>query len=158
MRSIYIVFFVLGGLFTEAQTSLYNKLNSFLSTQTKQKVSQRLIAINVWSVNDKSSRDLNKEFDGVYTIYQNAKLKGGNKGIIVMNINFDGDAVSSDIALNKDGISKIIKVPFDNSEIIKELNGKLPGYNIVFDENGNLVYENLKCGSVLNEVQKLITR
>jgi hypothetical protein len=158
MKKIYIILFVLGTFLVNAQSNLYGKLNSYLSSQTKEKLQNRLIAINVWSVNDPASRELNKEFNKVYDIYQNAKLKGGNKGIIVLNINIDKDVVMSDITLKKDGINKIIKVPFDNADVLSAIQNNTVGYNIVFDENGNKVYENIAVGSVLNSIQKLITR
>ena len=159
MKSIYISIFVLGTLLSQAQTNLYNKLNSFLATQTKEVlVNQRLIAINVWSSTDKNSRDLNLEFEKAYKSFDYAKLKGGNKGIIVLNINLDNNSISGDITLKKDGVSKIISIPSDNIEILKELKGKAAGYNIVFDSNGNMVYENLKTGFVFNSIQQLITR
>lgn len=141
-----------------AQTDLYNKLSSFISNQTKEKIESRLIAVNLWAVNDKSSRELNQEFEEAYKTFEYAKLKGGNKGIIVLNINLDNDVVNADITLKKDGITKLIKVSNDNTEIINALKGKSPGYNIVFDDKGNLVYENLIQGSVFTSIQKLITR
>ena len=71
MKSIYISLFVLGTLFSKAQTSLYNKLSSFLNTNTKEAlIDQRLIAINVWSVNDKNSRDLNIDFEKAYKVFE----------------------------------------------------------------------------------------
>lgn len=141
-----------------AQTDLYNKLSSFISNQTKEKIDSRLIAVNLWSVNDKSSRELNQEFEEAYKTFEYAKLKGGNKGIIVLNINLDNDVVNADITLKKDGITKLMKVSNDNTEIINAFKGKNPGYNIVFDDKGNLVYENLIQGSVFTSIQKLITR
>jgi hypothetical protein len=158
MKGIYISILVLGAFLGKAQTELYSKLNSFVSNNTKEKTAHRLIAVNVWSVNDKDSRDKNVQFEEAYKVYANAKLKGGNKGIIVLNFNIDKDAVMSDITLKKDGISKTIKVPSDYSSIAEALKDKASGYNAVFDENGNLIYENLDKDSVFSSVLKLITR
>ncbi|HWY13211.1 MAG TPA: hypothetical protein VN026_17875 [Bacteroidia bacterium] len=159
MKPIYVTIFVLGTLFTKAQTSLYNKLSSFLNTHTKEVlIDQRLIAINVWTSGNKNSRDLNADFEKAYKVYEFAKLKGGNKGIIVLNIDLDNNSVNGDITLKKDGISKIITIPSDNIEILNELKGKTSGYNIVFDSNGNMVYENLAAGTVYESIHKLITR
>jgi hypothetical protein len=158
MKSIYISLLVLGAFLGKAQTELYSKLNSFITNNTKEKTAQRLIAVNVWSVNDKDSRDKNIQFEEAFKVYSNAKLKGGNKGIIVLNINMDKDQVLSDITLRKDGVTKTHRIPFDYSSIIEVLKDKAPGYNAVFDENGNLVYENLDKDSVFSSIQKLITR
>ena len=158
MKAIYISFFVLSTFLSHAQTSLYGKLTAFVSNQTKEVVSNRLIAINIWSVNNKSSRLINDEFDEVYKAFEYAKLKGGNKGIIVLNINLESDPVNTDITLEKDGITKALKVSSDNSDIINLLKEKPAGYNIVFDENGNVVFENLAQGAVFSAIQKLIIR
>ena len=158
MKALYISFFVLGAFLANAQSNLYSKVNSFLSAQTKEVVANRMIAINVWSSNNKNSRDLNAEFEKVYKTYEYAKLKGGNKGIIVLNVNLDNDVVNSNITAKKDGITKSITIPNDNGEILKELKGKSSGYNIVFDSNGNVVYENLTNGNVFNSIHQLITR
>jgi hypothetical protein len=158
MKGLYISIFVLGSLFANAQSSLYNKLNSFLTNQTKEVVANRMIALNVWSANDKTSRDLNIEFEKVYRTYDYAKLKGGNKGIIVLNINSDNGMINTNIILRKDGITKLISIPKENLDILNELKDKPAGYNIVFDSNGNTVYENLTPGNVFNSIHQLITR
>lgn len=158
MKGLYISIFVLGSLLAQAQTNLYNKLNAFVNSHTKESLSGRLVAINLWSANDKTSRDLNVEFEKAYQTYCNAKLKGGNKGIIVLNICLDSDPVNADIVLKKDAVNKAIKVPADNSEIVNELNGKQAGYNVVFDENGKVIFENLAAADVFNSIHQLITR
>jgi hypothetical protein len=158
MKSIYITLLVLSAFLGKAQTELYSKLKAFVHDNTKEKTAQRLIAINVWSAEDKDSRDKNIQFEEVFKVYSNAKLKGGNKGIIVLNICVDKDQVMSDIALKKDGISKMISVPFDYNSVAQALKDKDSGYNAVFDDNGNLVYENLDKNSVFSSIQKLITR
>ena len=145
-------------LVSNAQSDLYTKLSSFISNQTKESTTNRLIAINVWSVNDNNSRKLNTEFEEVYKTFEYAKLKGGVQGIIIMDINFENDVVNADITLQKDGIKKLIKVSVDNTEIVNHLKGKPAGYNVVFDCKGNLIYENLAPGNVFNSIQKLITR
>lgn len=158
MKSLYISILVLGSLVLNAQSNLYNKLNSYLTNQTKEVVANRLIAINVWSAADKNSRDLNIEFEKAYKTFEYAKLKGGNKGIIVLNVCLNNDVVNSNITLKKDGITTIKKVPADYVDIKNELKNKPAGYNIVFDSNGNVVYENLATGTVFNSIHQLITR
>jgi hypothetical protein len=157
-RSVYILVLILGAYFGKAQAGLYMKLNAFVADQTKEDPAHRLIAINVWSVNDKKSRDLNSEFEETFRIFRDAKLKGGNKGIIVLNFNMDKDEVSANVTLKKDGIEKMINIPSDNAIILEALKNKTAGYNVVFDEKGNIVYENIAPGSVKSSVQQLITR
>ncbi len=158
MKGLYISIFVLGSLLCNAQSNLYNKLNAYLNDHTKEILANRMIAINVWSVNDKNSRDINAEFEKAYKTYDYARLKGGSKGIIVLNINLDKDAVNTDITAKKDGVTRSITIPNDNAEVLKELKDKPAGYNIVFDSNGNIVYENLTTGNVFNAIHQLITR
>lgn len=158
MRYVFLAFVLMTAFASKAQTDLYSKLTSFISNQTKEKIENRLIAIHVWSVNDQASRKVNDEFDETYHAFEYAKLKGGNKGIIVLDINFENDVVNADITLQKDGISKSIKVPSENSEIVAALKGKQAGYNVVYDNKGNIVYENLTQGTVFSSIQKLIIR
>lgn len=159
IKKLFITSFIMLAAFgLQAQSDLYSKLSAFISNQTKESSNDRLIAINVWSVNDNNSRKLNAEFEEVYKTFEYAKLKGGGHGIIVMDINFENDNVNADITLQKDGIKKLIKVSADNTEIVNHLKGKSAGYNIVFDCKGNLLYENLAPGTVFNSIQKLITR
>lgn len=158
MKGLYISIFVLGSLLSNAQSNLYNKLNAYLNDQTKEIVANRMIAINVWSASDKNSRDISTEFEKAYKTYDYARLKGGSRGIIVLNINLDKDAVNSDITAKKDGVTKSITIPNDNAEILNELKNKPAGYNIVFDSNGNMVYESLTTGNVFNSIHQLITR
>jgi hypothetical protein len=157
MKGLYISIFVLGAFFANAQSDLYNKLNSYLTNQTNEVVENRLIAVNLWSVNDKDSRDLNIEFEKAYKVYEYAKLKGGLKGIIFINIGMDVNS-TLEIALKKDGVTKSYRIAADNIDIVKEFVGKGLRYNIVFDSNGNKVYENLMPGTVFNSIQQLITR
>ena len=158
MKALFTSLFVLGTLFCNAQANLYNKLNSYLTNQTKEVAVNRLIAINVWSATDKNSRNLNTEFEKAYNTFEYAKLKGGNNGIIVLNICLDNDVVNSDIVAKKDGLTKTVAISPDNAAILQELQGKNAGYNVVFDANGNKVYENLAPGTVYNSIQQLITR
>lgn len=146
------------GFVAQSQNDLYAKLLSFISNQTKEKTENRLLAIHVWSVNDQASRKVNAELDHVYHTFEYAKLKGGNNGIIVMDVNFENDVVNTDITLQKDGVTKIIHIPSNNSDIVTELKEKKTGYNVVFDSKGNIIYENLTEGAVFSNIQKLITR
>lgn len=158
MKQVLIGTFVLIGFALNAQNDLHAKLVSFISNQTKEKAENRLIAIHVWTVNDPASRKVNAEFDHAYHTFDHAKLKGGKEGIIVLDINFENDEVNADITLQKDGVTKSIKVPSHNSEIVAALKGKPSGYNVVYDHKGNIVYENLTEGHVFENIQKLITR
>lgn len=158
MKGLYISIFVLAAYIGHAQTNLYAKLNSFLTNQTKEVVANRLIAVNVWSVNDNNSRNLNIEFEKAYKVFEYAKLKGGNSGIIVLNFCLDNDAVTSDIVGKKDGITKMISLSNGGADILKDLKMKPAGYNIIFDANGNKVYEGLALGTVYSSIQQLITR
>lgn len=158
MRLLYISFLIFSLSFVKAQDNIYSKLFSVISTQTTEVTKNRLIALNVWSVNDKTSRNLNLEFDKTYKAYEYARLKGGLNGIIGIACCIDKEQVKIDVTLKKDGVSKLISFSFQNADLASALKNKAPGYNVVYDSNGNLVYENLKEGTVFESVHNLITR
>lgn len=141
-----------------SQTSEYFSLLSYIQTHTKQSPQNRLVAVSVWSPSDKNSRDINTQLDEACYVYQNAKLKGGSKGILGVIICTDNDDVAANIALKKDSITNVIVVPAAQLSSFPELSKKSNSYNAVYDMSGNLVYENLTGTSFFDSIRHLITR
>ncbi len=158
MRFLFTSLLVLTFFIAKSQSGLYSDLFSFISSETKESTVERLISLNVWSVEDRSSRNLNQEFDKAFFAYSGAKLKGGSKGIIVVVYCIDKDEVQINIALKKDGLTKVISTNSTNKTLFSELKNKMVGYNIVFDKDGKVIYENLKAGTVFDSIHSLITR
>lgn len=157
MKAVYITLLTLSLGFVKAQSDLRSELLSFLAGE-KEITLNRLVALNVWSANDVNSRSLNKEFDKAYSIYHGAKLKGGSQGIVCVMICLDKNDVAASIAVKKDGVVKLIQANSENKALYNLIKDKKAGYNIVFDKDGNTVYENLKPGTVATSVNQLITR
>lgn len=137
-----------------SQTSVYQNLKTLLKeTHPEVITADKLIAFNVWSVNDAESREVNKGFEKAYKVYESALLKGGKKGIIVISFNKDNLTSDAVIAYSKDGIVKVI--PYKMNEIT------LPEASIsnaVYDSTGEEVYKNLNASNIYTSIKHLITR
>lgn len=151
MRKITFAFlFSVISAFLNAQSDVYLKLkNSIKQNHPEINLENKLIAVNFWSANNQESREANKQFNRVYSIYEFAKLKGGLKGLVCVTVNKEGDAAS--IILIKDGATKLIQLNvFDISSVSNS--------NFIFDDKGNEVYENISSNKIIESLNKLVTR
>jgi hypothetical protein len=114
----------------------------------------KIIALHVLSSANKESRETNKEFDKVYKAYEFAKLKNGTQGVVFISVNIDDNTVGS-ITAGKDGISKAVIV---NKSEYAFLSNLTSGYNVVYDNTGGKVYENIESNKVFSSFNSLITR
>lgn len=147
--------FVFAGFFTYSQNPAYNQLVSIIADKAPNTdISNKVIAFVSWSASDMQSREVNKEFDRVGTIYQVAKLKNGNKGTVVISCNIDNGSVEA-IAENKDGISFSLKI---NKSEFSFLSNVGSNKNIVYDNTGTKVFENLGKEQIFTSYNSLITR
>lgn len=159
MKRLSGIFFILFLAFHSfAQSNLFVKLTAAIALQTGKQPDNKLIAVNVWSAENRSSRNLNAEFDKAAKVYEYAKLKGGLYGIIGVSFSLDQDQVNVDVTLKKDGITKLISFSVKDAGLAQILGSKPAGYNIVFDRDGAVVYEDLKEGTVFSSINQLITR
>lgn len=142
-----------GFLGLKAQNSLYNKLTEMINEKGIA-TNNKLIGVTVWSINNKEERNNNLAFDKAMRVYEFAKLKGGEKGLVMVSVCRNGWNGETTIVFNKDGNTKLI--PLDNTNAIEpEL---LPTSNLLFDCQGNMLYNNLKADEVFTAIHKLITR
>jgi hypothetical protein len=153
------LFFILSLVFAsfsfKAQNPSYNQLVSIINTKMPGlNVDNKLIAFQVWSTADVKSRDANKEFDRMYTIYENVKFKDAHKGTIVVSCNID-DETTGNITATKDGIKKVISI---NKSEFNFLNNLTSGSNLMYDNTTNKVYENLPAEKIWNSYTQLIIR
>ncbi|PBQ34396.1 hypothetical protein CNR22_22330 [Sphingobacteriaceae bacterium] len=155
MKKILLTFCLITvGLFAQAQTNLFSNLKRIISeTAPEINIDNKLIAMNVWSLDNMESREANKSFEKAYGVYEVAILKGGRKGLIVLAINKDELTSEAVITLKKDGVTKMISVKLS----------ELPGLdantsNLVFDKDGNEIYRNLSSPNVFSSINHLITR
>lgn len=146
---------VLTGFSGKAQNPTYNQLVSIInSKQPGLIVANKLIAFQVWSTADVKSRDANKEFDRMYTIYENVKFKDAHKGTIVISCNID-DVTTGNITATKDGIQKVILI---NKSEFNFLNNLTSGSNLMYDNTTSKVYENIPADKIWNSYTQLIIR
>lgn len=124
--------------------------------------SNKLLAICVWNSQDASSREQNKEFNRTWETYKHARLKGGLKGVVFISISSDDNKMNLDIATQKDGLTNEYSIcDFKGYETKGKLNSmdlKSNTKNIVFDNNGELIYNNLSTETIFKSFNSLITR
>lgn len=150
MKKTILLLLVLLSFYGKSQVSLYKQIKDAISAENpKINFDEKLIALNVWQASDVESRNANKEFDKVYKIYEFAKLKGGLRGVVVANVNLMDQTAS--ILLKKDGIEKLITISINSNE----LEGKK---NLIFNSNGDKIFENIESTQVFKTFNNLITR
>ena len=146
-----------------SQTIDYTAIRKVISeTYPEIDFSNKLLAISVWNSTDKTSRDMNAELIKTYTVYKDAKLSGGLKGVVLISISSDTDEMNFKIAEKKDALH----FPFTLCDFKSyNLNSKLSQMklnknmtNVVFDSNGNLIYTNLQTEAIFKSFNTLITR
>lgn len=154
MKKIYLTFFFFSFyLFSGAQADLFQELKKIIKeTHPEMNLEDKLIAYNVWSIDNAESREANKAFEKAYTVYEKAKLKGGSKGIVVVSVNKDNLSSEAMIISSRDGIAKVITVKLSEVDRIAAHN------NGVFDAQGQEVYKDLSSQTVFSSIHKLITR
>ncbi|MCU0360329.1 MAG: hypothetical protein MUF75_06350 [Bacteroidia bacterium] len=140
----------------KAQSSeVFQHLKNVLITQHPElDVSNKLIALNLWSVSDKNSRESNKAFEKVCSTYAYAKLEGGRNGVLVILINKDNLDESAVIAMGKDGLQCSYK--FNWSDVNTRL--QWPEKNYVFKATGETLYADLSPETIFSSFQSLISR
>ncbi len=152
-----LLFFALASLyqFSKAQTDLYFKVRDVLQQQHPEiNFEGKLIAVNIWGLDNPESKDANKGFDKAAKVYELAKLKGGPKGFVAVAVNTDNLTSVADIAFKKDNLIKILSVKLEELQVLQDAGFS----NVVFDSNGSVVYKDLKSDLVFSSINNLITR
>ncbi len=146
-----IVLFIAFNYFLNAQSDLFWQVKKIVKENHPEiNLENKLISVNFWSVSNLESRESNKQFNKAFNTYEFAKLKGGLKGLVCVSVNNESEAAIT--IMNKDGASKLISLT--NIKITNTNNVS----NIVFDSNGNKVYENIPSIKIVESINKLITR
>lgn len=114
----------------------------------------KLIAINIWSPSDNESRACNQAFENTFNTFKDARLKGGQRGLILVLLvkeNLDPTAFT---LLKKDGVQCALVYSLSDAG-----NPSLFKYkNAVFASDGEVLYKNLYSDNIFSSVQSLITR
>ncbi len=157
MKTTLLLFSLLfiGKSFQAQDVSIYSDVQSLLIKQHPEiSLNDKLIALQIWSSSDESSRACNKAFEKAYTTYYMSKLKGGTKGLIVLVFNKENLDEMSVITLGKDGIKNCLSHKLSDLNTSK-LNNET---NLVYDSQGKLIYSNLSSETIFSTFQSLITR
>jgi hypothetical protein len=152
--SFLFCFFLLP-VFTNAQAPNFSELRQLIyASNPDLEINDHLIAFNVWQMNDAESRLSNQSFEKAYAVYEFAKLKGGNKGLIVILFNQDNLSTEAVILLQKDGVKRVLSLP------VNALNASKLGAirNGVYSSEGQLLRTNLSANQVFDFIHSLITR
>ncbi|WP_317897390.1 hypothetical protein [Aurantibacillus circumpalustris] len=155
MKIFFItVSFAVATFSASAQNNLYQNIKKLINeTHSEISTENKLIAFNIWSLDNLESRETNKQFEKAYSVYESSFLKGGRNGLIVVSINKNNLSSPALVTYAKDGITKTI--PFKLSDF-EDLDTSIT--NAVFDSNGGGVYQNLSSQNVLGSIHHLITR
>lgn len=140
---------------TFAQTNLFSEVRKSLTAQYPEvDVDDHLIAFSVWQVNDAESRALNKQLEKTFSVYRQALLKGGKKGLLVVLYNADDLTANAVIALQKDGVGQCYSLPLNSidNNLLRKMDSGL------YDASGALLLTDLKTETVYSFIQGLITR
>lgn len=130
---------------------------SEISKQVKEALNQKyadlvldnklLVVNHASSLTDATQQKVNSELEKTENVYQNAKLKGGKKGVVCVMI---VDNTDQEIAFKKS---------VKNCYLIKVNDIALtPSKTIIIDSEGTVVFENVDASKIYNSVQSLITR
>ena len=138
-----------------SQNALYQEIKQVIQEKHPElNLNEKLIGCVIWSMNDADSNEQLKSFEKALKVFENAKLKGGSKGIVMLAVNKDNLSTESTIILQKEGILQLIPVTLNEFAAID----RSLLHNIVFDSTGTEVYKDLESSNVFSSINKLITR
>jgi len=156
MKKLFLLFCLLiCGCYSQAQTDILTSLKKVIHAQHPDiDFENKIIAYNIWSINNAESREANKSFQKAVEVFGNAKLKGGSSGIIVVSINSENLSPEAIITFGKDANAKLISA---KEEDVIGLRRSSPS-NVVYDALGKEVAKNLSSSQIFPAINNLITR
>lgn len=120
----------------------------------------KLVFISTWKSTDFESREINKEAHRVYKIYEKAKLKNGEKGVVFISINLDTEDQNRVFAIGKDNLEP--SVVYSGSNLLENALSILNTNNsksiILLDKNGVLQFSNMPKDEIFSSLRSLIVR
>lgn len=163
IKKIFIILCIINSTFVFSQIVDYTAIRKVVSNKFPDiDFSDKILALSIWNSSDMMSRNLNKEFYRTYFVYQGARLSGGLKGVIFISISNDSSEMTFKIAEKKDGLNNLYTIcDYEGYELTGKLSKmKLDKSikNIVFNSQGNLIFQNLEIDAVFKSFNNLITR
>jgi hypothetical protein len=138
--------------YNQAQEEMYSKLVEQLQKSHPDLVlNEKLLVVNFTNKSGVSDRAVTNELERIATVYEHAKLKGGKKGVVCVEL---VNTIQAEIQMNKDGFVKTKKVIASDAILGNETDYT----NVVFTSTGEVVYTNIKTDKLFGSVNKLITR
>lgn len=151
-RKLLIMVCLLITGYNHAQEEMYSKLVEQLQkSQPDLVLNDKVLVVNFTNKNGMVDKAVTKELERIASVYEHAKLKGGKKGLICIEVI---NNVQAEIQMNKDGFVKTQKVMLSDLN----LSASISYNNVMFNSEGEVVYENIKTDSIFGSVNKLITR
>jgi len=157
MKQIFLTLFLCAVFapVVNAQAPSFAELRQLIyASNPDLEITDHLIAFNVWQIGDADSRLTNQAFEKSFSVYEQAKLKGGSKGLIVILFNRDNLSSEAVIVLQKDGVKRVLSLPV-NAISSAKLGSHKSG---VFSSDGKLLQVDLAAENVFNFIHSLITR
>ncbi len=119
----------------------------------------KVLFINVWQSSDIASRENNKEFLRVSSIYEKAKLKNGAAGVAFINLSIDSELYNWIISTKKDSL--ISNYNLENTtgkykSLANYFDGKTG--NMIIGNDGTIIARDIKKEDCFNLFKSLITR
>ncbi|MBS1638385.1 MAG: hypothetical protein JST26_20895 [Bacteroidetes bacterium] len=157
----FVILLFLGIQLTGQNNATFNELTKIIHDKFPElNISNKLISVCIWSSDNQTSRETNKEYQRLYNMYQNAILKDGRRGMVFISISSDKNETFFNIAVQKDGITKTIAITdLKGAEagMIKALGMQSPG-NAIYSSKGELFFKDLNKSNLQASVVSLLTR
>jgi hypothetical protein len=138
--------------YSHAQEGMYDRLIEQLQkSQPDLVLNDKVLVVNFTNKKGLNDKAVTKELERIATVYEHAKLKGGKKGVVCIEVI---NTIQMEIQMTKDGFVKTKKVIASDAIL-----GTGPDYtNVVFTSTGEVVYTNITTDKLFSSVNKLITR
>lgn len=132
-----------------SQSELLSKLKNVSKEKSPStSLENKLILV---AISSDSNKEFNEQFEKTIATYKVAKLKGGYNGVagfIVVK------TTNEKIAIEKSGVKNTLVIL--ESELNESVSPEVK--NIVFNSNGEIVYQNLNKDNIFKSIHQLITR
>jgi hypothetical protein len=142
-----------------AQVSGNDYRNTVVSLIPDIHLENKILFINVWQSSQLDSRDNNKEFLRVSTMYSSAKLKNGLKGVCYVNLSLDKDVYMWMMSIKRDSITSGYNLENTSGKYdsLAKLFGDFTG-NIIVGSDGAIIAKDIKKEKCFPTFLSLITR
>jgi hypothetical protein len=151
MKKLALILFIVVAKALAGQTDFKSIKTKLSEKYPNVNLDGKLIFVNYWSPSDEESRQRNKQLNSTYHVYEHAKLKGGNKGLIAVAICESEESEATKSILKSDNAANLFTLSLGTSS------ANTPN-NLLFDSEGKVISSGIKSDEIFNSIHKLITR